>query len=112
MGVVSKHHPAKTRFPNPELVKEIADLTDISQDKAEKAIKAIAKSMKASLLRKEPIFIRGFGSFTLKEWKAHRHITQIKGGGHFMVPERTRVRFEIAKELFAMLNEKGPNGNT
>lgn len=61
-----------------EIVNEVAKATGIEKIAVQNVIEAFMKTVKDSLIRKEPVYLRGFGSFIIKHraQKAARNITK------------------------------------
>ena len=61
-----------------EIVNEIAKETGIQKETVSTVVEAFMESVKNSLAKKNPVFLRGFGSFIIKHRaeKAARNITK------------------------------------
>lgn len=61
-----------------EIVNEVAKATGIEKIAVQNVIEAFMETVKDSLIRKEPVYLRGFGSFIIKHRarKAARNITK------------------------------------
>ena len=84
-------HPPKTigdleEYPNKhffimtkaEIVNEVAKSTGIEKIAVQSVVEAFMETVKGSIVRKEPVYLRGFGSFIVKHraQKAARNITK------------------------------------
>ena len=61
-----------------EIVNEVAKSTGIEKIAVQSVIEAFMDTVKGSVIRKEPVYLRGFGSFIIKHRakKAARNITK------------------------------------
>ena len=61
-----------------EIVNEVAKATGIEKVTVQTVVEATMESIKGSLIKGEPVYLRGFGSFIIKHraQKAARNITQ------------------------------------
>lgn len=61
-----------------EIVNEVAKSTGIEKIAVQSVIEAFMETVKGSIVRKEPVYLRGFGSFIVKHraQKAARNITK------------------------------------
>lgn len=61
-----------------EIVNEVAKSTGIEKIAVQSVIEAFMDTVKGSIIRKEPVYLRGFGSFIVKHRakKAARNITK------------------------------------
>ena len=61
-----------------EIVNEVAKSTGIEKVIVQTVVEAFMESVKDSLIKQEPVYLRGFGSFIIKERaeKAARNITK------------------------------------
>ncbi|MBQ4306598.1 MAG: integration host factor subunit beta [Bacteroidales bacterium] len=61
-----------------EIVNEVAKATGIEKVTAQSVIEAFMESVKNSVIKEEPVYLRGFGSFIIKHraQKAARNITK------------------------------------
>ena len=62
-----------------EIVNEVAKSTGIEKIAVQSVIEAFMDTVKGSIIRKEPVYLRGFGSFIIKHraQKAARNITKM-----------------------------------
>lgn len=61
-----------------EIVNEVAKSTGLEKTTVQTVVEAFMETVKASLVREEPVYLRGFGSFIIKHRaeKAARNITK------------------------------------
>ena len=61
-----------------EIVNEVAKATGIEKVAVQTVVEAAMESIKASLIKGNPVYLRGFGSFIIKHraQKAARNITK------------------------------------
>ena len=81
-----------------ELIKALADETNIPLDDASLVVTTFFDAMKKSLLSGERIEIRGFGSFSLN-YRPPRVGRNPKSGDKVSVPEKWVPHFKAGKEL-------------
>jgi integration host factor subunit beta len=87
-----------------ELIKTLADETNVSLDDATTAVNTFVESMKKSLLAGDRIEIRGFGSFKVKEYGAYSGRNPKTGEKISVVPKRLTF-FRAGKELKEFINQ-------
>ena len=61
-----------------EIVNEVAKSTGLEKTTVQTVVEAFMETVKASLVREEPVYLRGFGSFIIKHRaeKTARNITK------------------------------------
>lgn len=87
-----------------ELIDAVALRTHITKSRAEQVVNCVFESMTQSLERGEGIEIRGFGSFTVREYKAYNGRNP-RTGKPVPVPEKRLPFFKVGKELKELVNE-------
>jgi integration host factor subunit beta len=87
-----------------ELIDAVAKRTRITKSRAELVVNCIFESMTASLDRGEGIEIRGFGSFTVREYKPYNGRNP-RTGKPVPVPEKRLPFFKVGKELKELVNQ-------
>ncbi|MDR2054686.1 MAG: integration host factor subunit beta [Desulfovibrio sp.] len=87
-----------------ELIKTLAEETNISLDDATMAVNTFVDSMKKSLLAGDRIEIRGFGSFKIKEYGGYSGRNPKTGEKISVVPKRLTF-FRAGKELKEFINQ-------
>lgn len=81
-----------------ELVKQVSYATGIDYATALTVIEGFMIEVKSSLEKKEPVFLRGFGSFILKH-RAEKTARNISKNITVIVPEHDIPAFKPAKEF-------------
>ena len=87
-----------------EIVNRIADETGLTKVKAEQAVDAILEEIKDGLQRGEPVTLRRFGSFEVREKRA-RMGRNPKTGEEAGIPARRIVRFKSGKHFKESVND-------
>lgn len=87
-----------------ELIDAVAQRTHITKSRAEQVVNCVFEAMTQSLERGEGIEIRGFGSFTVREYKAYNGRNP-RTGKPVPVPEKRLPFFKVGKELKELVNE-------
>lgn len=87
-----------------ELIDAVAERTKITKSRAEQVVNCVFDAMTASLERGEGIEIRGFGSFTVREYKAYNGRNP-RTGRPVPVPEKRLPFFKVGKELKELVNQ-------
>jgi DNA-binding protein HU-beta len=69
-----------------DIVAEIAEETGLERNEAQKAVEAFMTSIKSSLTKGQNVYLRGFGSFIVKERaeKTGRNISAFKPAKTFV----------------------------
>ncbi|MDR0816705.1 MAG: integration host factor subunit beta [Desulfovibrio sp.] len=88
-----------------ELIKALADETNISLDDATMVVNTFIESMKSSLLAGDRIEIRGLGSFKIKKYGGYSGRNPKTGDKISVVPKRLTF-FRAGKELKELINQK------
>ena len=87
-----------------ELIKTLAEQSDISMDEATLVANTFFDCMKEALLQGDRVEIRGFGSFKIKEYGAYAGRNPRTGEKVEVQPKRLPF-FRAGKELKEFLNE-------
>ena len=87
-----------------ELIKTLAEQSDISMDEATLVVNTFFDCMKEALLKGDRVEIRGFGSFKIKEYGAYAGRNPRTGEKVEVQPKRLPF-FRAGKELKEFLNE-------
>lgn len=87
-----------------ELIDAVARRTQITKSRAELVVNCVFDSMTAALERGEGIEIRGFGSFTVREYKPYSGRNP-RTGRAVPVPEKRLPFFKVGKELKELVND-------
>ena len=91
-----------------ELIDTVAQRSEITKSRAEQVVNCVFNAMTAALQNGEGIEIRGFGSFTVREYKAYNGRNP-RTGNPVSVPEKRLPHFKVGKELKELVN-KGRDG--
>jgi integration host factor subunit beta len=81
-----------------ELIELIAERIDIPKNQAYEVVNAIFDAMKEALLDEDRIELRGFGSFSIREYDS-RVGRNPRTGEKVFVDEKKSVHFKVGKEL-------------
>ena len=81
-----------------QLIEEVADRLDVPKKRASAIVNGIFDAMKEALLTNERIELRGFGSFSIRNYDA-RVGRNPRTGEKVQVPPRKSVHFKVGKEL-------------
>lgn len=87
-----------------ELIKTLADETNLPIEEASIVVNVFVDSMKDSLLEGDRVEIRGFGSFKVKEYEGYAGRNPKTGGMVTVQPKRLPF-FRAGKELKEFLND-------
>ena len=88
-----------------EIVNEVAKATGIERVAVQTVVEAAMESIKASLIKGNPVYLRGFGSFIIKHraQKAARNITKQTT---MTIPAHDIPAFKPAKSFVAAVKTK------
>lgn len=88
-----------------EIVNEVAKATGIEKVTVQTVVEAFMESVKGSVEKGNPVYLRGFGSFIIKHraQKAARNITRKTT---ITIPEHNIPAFKPAKSFAAAVKEK------
>jgi integration host factor subunit beta len=92
-----------------ELIEAVSERTKLPKGKAELIVNCIFDSMVDALKRGEGIEIRGFGSFTVREYKSYEGRNPRTGQPVHVQPKRLPF-FKVGKELRERVNESRAKG--
>lgn len=87
-----------------ELIDAVAKRTKITKSRAELVVNCIFETMTTSLEKGEGIEIRGFGSFTVRDYKPYNGRNP-RTGKPVPVPEKRLPFFKVGKELKELVNQ-------
>lgn len=87
-----------------EIVSEIAKSTGVDRLTVQTVVESFMKSVKGSLVKQEPVYLRGFGSFIIKHraQKAARNITKKTT---ITIPAHDIPAFKPAKSFVAEVSK-------
>lgn len=86
-----------------ELIDAVAQRTNITKSRAEQVVNCVFNAMTAALENGEGIEIRGFGSFTVRQYKSYNGRNP-RTGKPVPVPEKRLPFFKVGKELKEIVN--------
>lgn len=86
-----------------ELIDAIAGRGDLTKARAELVVNCVFDAMTDALQRGEGIEIRGFGSFTVRQYKPYNGRNP-RTGQPVPVPEKRLPFFKVGKELKELVN--------
>jgi len=86
-----------------ELIESLSENEKITKSRAESVVNCIFDSMVAALERNEGIEIRGFGSFSVREYKPYNGRNP-RTGMAVSVPAKRLPFFKVGKSLRALIN--------
>jgi integration host factor subunit beta len=89
-----------------DIINKLAADINVNQKIAKIAVDTIIDSVKAAIINNERVEIRGFGSFTLREYKAYKGRNP-KSGEMVNVEPKKLPYFKVGKELKEMVNLGG-----
>ena len=81
-----------------ELITELAQQADLSKKRAEEVVNCVFNTMSDSLVDGSRIEIRGFGSFSIKDYPSYKGRNP-KTGDEVSVHAKRAVHFKVGKEL-------------
>lgn len=86
-----------------ELIERVSEAAKLTRGKAELVVGTIFGSMIEAMVRGEGIEIRGFGSFTVRQYRSYEGRNPRTGGSVHVKPKRLPF-FKVGKELRARVN--------
>ena len=92
-----------------ELIDQVADKLRLPKARAEQIVDTIFDSMVNALKQGDGIEIRGFGSFTVREYKSYEGRNPRTGQPVHVAPKRLPF-FKVGKELRERVNESRKDG--
>lgn len=89
-----------------EIVNEVAKATGIEKVAVQTVVEATMESVKSSIIKGNPVYLRGFGSFIIKHraQKAARNITKKTT---MTIPEHDIPAFKPSKSFVNAVKNKG-----
>ncbi len=90
-----------------ELIERVAERARLTKGRAELVVSTIFDAMVESLRRGDGIEIRGFGSFTVRKYKAYEGRNPRTGDTVHVAPKRLPF-FKVGKELRERVNGQRP----
>ncbi len=87
-----------------ELAKEISIRTGVDQPTVMACVEGLMASIKDTLSNGEPVFLRGFGSFILKQ-RAEKTARNISKNTTLVIPAHNIPAFKPCKEFMAQVKK-------
>ncbi len=87
-----------------ELIERISEKLKLPNGKVEQIVNTVFESMVAALQREEGIEIRGFGSFTVRQYKAYEGRNP-RTGEPVHVARKRLPFFKVGKDLRERIND-------
>ena len=97
---------ATYRVTKSELIEMVAQRTGMTKGRAEMVVSTIFDSMTEALARGDGIEIRGFGSFTVRQYKAYEGRNP-RTGDVVHVPPKKLPFFKVGKDWRERVNGRG-----
>ncbi|MBN2804006.1 MAG: integration host factor subunit beta [Deltaproteobacteria bacterium] len=91
-----------------ELINSVAEKADITKSRSELVVNAVFDSMTEALKNNDGIEIRGFGSFTIRNYEAYSGRNP-RTGINVHVSSKKLPFFKVGKELKEMINGIAPD---
>jgi DNA-binding protein HU-beta len=88
-----------------DIVKQISQNTGIEKVTVEKAVEAFMETVKGSMAEGSNVYLRGFGSFIVKN-RAAKTARNISKNTTVIIPAHVIPSFKPAKEFVAQVKEK------
>jgi integration host factor subunit beta len=90
-----------------ELIEAVAQRTKMTKSSAEMVVNAVFETMAEALVAGKGIEIRGFGSFTVRNYRAYSGRNPRTGTNVDVTPKRLPF-FRVGKEMKVAVNEGKP----
>jgi len=88
-----------------DLVADIANKTGVDRATTQVVVETFMTAVKDSLLKKENVYLRGFGSFVIKE-RAKKTGRNIAKGTTIVIPAHRVPAFKAAKSFSSIVKAK------
>ena len=90
----------------PDLIKKLKfKHPKLNKPQLESIIDTFFQTIEDSLKEKKSVFLRGFGTFFVKEIKQKYSARNPKTGELIYVPKKNKVRFKASKQLKEFINQ-------
>src|SRR5213593_2019270 len=96
--------PPEAAIAKSALIEEVAKRTNLPFGRAELLVNCIFDSMVAAMKRGEGVELRGFGSFTVREYKGYEGRNP-RSGEAVKVQQKRLPFFKVGKELRERVND-------
>ncbi len=90
-----------------ELIEAVAGRTKMTKSSAEMVVNAVFETMAEALIAGKGIEIRGFGSFTVRNYRAYSGRNPRTGANVDVTPKRLPF-FRVGKEMKQLVNHETP----
>lgn len=87
-----------------EIVTKIAKQTGVEKTQVAQIVEALMETVKGSLIEKEDVFLRGFGSFIIKT-RAEKVARNISKNTTITIPQHQIPAFKPCKEFMAAIRD-------
>ena len=88
-----------------DLIAEVANKTGVDKSTTQVVVESFMTTVKNSLLKKENVYLRGFGSFIIKE-RAAKTGRNISKNTTIVIPAHKVPAFKAAKSFSAIVKTK------
>ena len=90
----------------PELIKQLKSKhPKLNKSQLEIIIDTFFQSIENALQKKQSVFLRGFGTFFVKEIKESHQLRNPRTGELIYRPKRNKVRFRASKKFKEFINQ-------
>jgi len=79
-----------------EIIKEVAERTGVERKVVSQVVESFVQTMKETMIKGEPVYFRGFGSFIIKK-RARKTARDIAKNTTIIIPEHNRPFFKPSK---------------
>lgn len=91
-----------------DIVNEVAKATGIEKVQVQTVVEAFMESVKDSLIKEEPVYLRGFGSYIIKH-RAQKAARNIKEKSTMTIPAHKIPAFKPAKQFVEAVKDTKKN---
>lgn len=91
-----------------DIVNEVAKATGIEKVQVQTVVEAFMESVKDSLIKEEPVYLRGFGSYIIKH-RAQKAARNIKEQSTMTIPAHNIPAFKPAKQFVEAVKDTKKN---
>ena len=93
-------------MPKTEIIQKLKKKNPkIAKENLELILKSFFQQITGSLLNKQSVEIRSFGTFFIKEIKEKKQARNPKTGEIIYIPKRNKIRFRASKRLKELINK-------
>ena len=89
-----------------EIVADIANKTGVEKVAVQAVIESFMDAVKSAMMNGENVYLRGFGSFTIK-WRAEKTGRNISKNTTIIIPAHNIPSFKPAKTFVAQVKNSG-----